>query len=63
MKKGEQCLKRRDLIKRLEENGWYLDGHGSNHDIYTNGIKEETIERHKEIPENLAKRIIKRTGI
>lgn len=56
-------MKRRDLIKRLEENGWYLDRHGSNHDIYTNGIKEETIERHKEIPENLAKRIIKRTGI
>ena len=56
-------MKRRDLIKRLEANGWYLLRHGSNHDVYTNGIVMETIERHSEIPEGLAKRIIKRTGI
>jgi len=56
-------LKRRDLIKRLEANGWYLIRHGSNHDVYTNGVQMEPIERHNEIPENLAKRIIKRTGI
>ena len=56
-------MKRSELVRRLEQNGWYLLRHGSNHDIYTNGTKKETIERHREIPEKLAKTIIKRTGI
>lgn len=56
-------MKRRDLIKRLENSGWYLIRHGGNHDIYSNGLKNETIPRHDEIPEMLARRIIKRTGI
>lgn len=56
-------MKRADLIKRLEKNGWYLLRNGSNHDIYTNGVQKETIPRHREISERLAKTIIKRTGI
>lgn len=55
-------MKRADLIKRLEKNGWYLLRNGSNHDIYTNGVQKETIPRHREISERLAKTIIKRTG-
>ena len=56
-------MKRNDLIRLLEKNGWYLLRHGSNHDIYTNGVRNETIQRHREIPETLAKTILKRAGI
>lgn len=56
-------MKRTDLIRMLEQNGWYLLRNGSNHDIYTNGAKKETIPRHREIKERLAKEIIKRTGV
>lgn len=30
-------MKRRELIKKLEFNGWYLVRNGANHDIYSNG--------------------------
>ena len=46
-----------------ERNGWYLKRNGSNHDIYSNGKESETIPRHSEIKENLAKAIIKRRGL
>lgn len=62
MKKGAFRLKRRDLIKRLEANGWYFLRNGGNHDVYTNGVKQEAVERHNEIPEPLARKILKRTG-
>lgn len=57
------ATKRADLIKLLEENGWYLKRNGSGHDLYTNGAETETIPRHREIKENLAKAIIKRRGL
>lgn len=56
-------LKRTDLVKLLERNGWKLKRNGANHDIYSNGIVSETIPRHGEINENLAKAIIKRRGL
>jgi len=56
-------MKRKNLIKLLETNGWYLIRNGANHDIYTNGEKVETIPRHREIDETLAKAIIKRQGL
>lgn len=55
--------KRSDLIKLLTRNGWYLKRNGASHDIYTDGKKNETIPRHSEINENLAKAIIKRQGL
>ena len=55
-------MKRRDLIKLLERNGWYLKRNGGNHDIYTNGVDNEPISRQSEIKEDLAKAIIKRRG-
>ena len=54
--------KRADLVKLLEKNGWYLKRNGGGHDIYTNGIETETIPRHKEVKENLARAIIKKEG-
>ncbi len=56
-------MKRRDLIKLFEKNGWWLLRSGGNHDIYTNGRQLEPIPRHGEIKENLAKSIIKRHGL
>jgi mRNA interferase HicA len=56
-------MKRRLLVKALEEDGWKLARHGSNHDVYTKGNKTEIIERHREIPERLAKAILKRNGL
>ncbi len=56
-------MKRKDLIKRLTSNGWYLKRNGGNHDVYTDGIRSEAIPRHTEIKESLANAIIKRNGL
>lgn len=56
-------MKRKDLISLLERNGWRLLRNGTNHDIYTYGEIMETIPRHREISENLAKAITKRRGL
>ncbi len=53
-------MKRRDLIKLFEKNGWYFLREGGNHTVYTDGSTTEAIPRHGEISENLAKAIIKR---
>ena len=56
-------MKRRDLINKLKNDGWQLIRHGANHDVYAKGSKTEPIERHREIPENLAHKILKRNHI
>ena len=56
-------MKRRDLIKLLESNGWKFDRNGGNHDVYVKGTETEMIPRHTEINENLAKPIIKRRNL
>lgn len=63
MCKEVDITKRADLIKMLEKNGWYLKRNGGNHDLYTNGKECETIPRHREINESLAKAILKRRGL
>ena len=56
-------MKRTDLIKKLEDGGFVFDRHGSSHDIYVRGKTKETIPRHREIDERLAKAILKRNGL
>ncbi|MDR3333373.1 MAG: type II toxin-antitoxin system HicA family toxin [Treponema sp.] len=56
-------MKRKDLIKKLTDNGWWLFRHGGGHDIYTNGGLEQSIPRHTEVKEYLAKQILKEAGI
>lgn len=53
-------MKRRDLIKLLEKNGWWFLRAGGSHDIYTNGIDIESVSRQKEIKEPVARAIIRR---
>lgn len=55
-------MKRRDLVKWLENNGFILERHGASHDIYAKGSIKESIPRHKEINQRLAEEIIKRNS-
>ncbi|MEA5552927.1 type II toxin-antitoxin system HicA family toxin [Anabaena cylindrica UHCC 0172] len=54
-------MKRRDLIKELEEIGCIFIRHGGNHDWYQNPLTKvsQPIPRHREINDNLAKHILK----
>lgn len=54
-------MKRRDLIRILEQNGCILKREGAKHSLYLNPLtkKIETIPRHNEVNEFLAKKIIK----
>lgn len=56
-------MKTKDLINLLESNGWRFKRHGADHDVYAKGTERESIPRHKEIKENLAKAIIRRRGL
>ena len=56
-------MKRRDLIKLLERNGWMFDRNGGNHDVFVKEKMTEAVPRHSEINENLAKAIIKRNNL
>ena len=55
-------MKRRELIKILEDMGCVLVRHGSAHDWYTNHETRQSqpVPRHSEINNNLAKSIIKK---
>lgn len=52
-------MKKRDLEKQLKAFGWRFDKHGGGHDHWTNGKDFESIPRHTEVNENLAKKILK----
>lgn len=57
-------MRRRDLIKALEQMGCVLVRHGGKHDWYTNPATKQSqpVPRHNEIGENLAKHILKKLG-
>lgn len=56
-------MKTKELIEMLERNGWSFKRHGANHDIYVKGNERESIVRHREVDEELARAIIKRRGL
>jgi mRNA interferase HicA len=56
-------MKQKDLIKKLEENGFVFERHGGNHDIYIRGDDIEEVPRHKEVSERLAKSIIRKWNL
>lgn len=56
-------IKRRDLIKYLEENGFYLLREGGKHSIYTNDKKTLPIKRHRVIDRVTANEICKQAGL
>lgn len=40
-------VKRKDLVKYLENNGFYLLREGGKHSIYTNGLKTIPVKKHR----------------
>jgi mRNA interferase HicA len=51
-------MKKRDLEKKLSHLGWWFKRQGGSHEIWTNGEDTEPIPRHREIKENLARKIL-----
>ena len=47
----------------MKQNGWTLKREGGDHSIFTKGNKKESIPRHNEIREGLARKIIKKYGL
>lgn len=56
-------MKTKEFIKLLERNGWVFKRHGAGHDIYVKGRDRESVPRHREIDEDLARAIIKRRDL
>lgn len=56
-------MKTKDFVDLLERNGWTFKRHGANHDIYIKDGERESVPRHRELDEDLAKAIIKRRGL
>jgi len=56
-------LKTKDLVDLLKRNGWRFKRNGANHDIYVKDGKRESVVRHNETDEDLAKAIIKRNNL
>ena len=49
------CLKRKELIKRLEKAGFVFVRHGGKHDVYQRGKDEEQIPRIQKLTNFLQK--------
>ncbi len=56
-------VKRRDLIRYLETNGFRLLREGGNHSIYTNNSKTLPVKRHGQIDRITANEICKQAGV
>jgi mRNA interferase HicA len=56
-------VKRRDLIKHLEENGFTLLREGKKHSIYTHGNKTIPIKRHRILDRITANQLCKQAGV
>lgn len=54
--------KRRDLVRQLIEGGFWPDG-GTNHEHFTNGKVTVMVKKHKEIPDEIAKKILRQAGL
>ena len=56
-------VKRRELVKYFEENGFYLLREGGNHSIYTNQEKSIPIKRHKTFDRITANALCRQAGL
>jgi hypothetical protein len=58
-------MKRKDLIREIEQQGCTLKRHGKRHDIYLNPANGRTapIPRHNEIKESLCRLIRRQLGL
>ncbi len=56
-------VKRRDLIRYLEGNGFYLLREGGNHSIYSDNEKIVPVKRHRTLDRITANEICKQAGL
>jgi mRNA interferase HicA len=56
-------VKRQDLIRHLEEHGFWLLREGAKHSIYTNGEKVVPVKRHRTLDRITANEICKQAGV
>lgn len=57
-------MKRRDLIKKLQADGYKADRDDGNHTIYEKeGSRPVQVPKHREINENTAKSILRMAGL
>ena len=56
-------VKRADIVRLFEANGYRLIREGGNHSIYSNGEKTIPIKRHKQFDKITANTLCKQAGI
>ena len=56
-------VKRRDLIRYLEESGFSLLREGGKHSVYTNNEKTLPVKRHRHIDRITANELCKQAGL
>ncbi|UCE17573.1 MAG: type II toxin-antitoxin system HicA family toxin [Gemmatimonadota bacterium] len=56
-------IKRSDLIRYFEENGFFFLREGGNHSIYTNDIRTIPIKRQRTIDRITANELCKQAGL
>jgi len=56
-------VKRRELVKYLEKNGFCMMRQGRKHEIYTNGEKILPVKRHRTLDRITANEICKQAGL
>jgi predicted RNA binding protein YcfA (HicA-like mRNA interferase family) len=56
-------VKRRDLVRYLEDNGFILLREGKSHSIYTNNQKTIPVKRHKSLDRITANELCKQAGL
>ena len=56
-------VKRRNLIRYLEEHSFYLLREGGSHSIYTNGVKTIPVKRHRVLDRIVANALCKQAGL
>jgi predicted RNA binding protein YcfA (HicA-like mRNA interferase family) len=56
-------VKRKDLVRYFEQNGFKLIREGGNHSIYSNGITTIPIKSHTHIDRITANKICKQAGL
>ena len=55
-------MQRRELVRILLDAGFFSKG-GTKHETFTNGSVTVRVKRHREIEDQIAKRILKKAGL
>jgi len=56
-------VKRRDLVKYLQANGFQLLREGRKHSVYTDGTKTIPVKRHRSLDRITANELCKQAGL